>query len=165
MAPDRVALGTHVSLACAHTEFTVDVSPTAGRVDKVLCALRHAQAADYLSPADASSVRGKLGFIFSSSSYRFGRAALQPLVQREHVDTVLTFDRPLAEMLDFLEFVMPRLPPLGMRLIRDDVPPLIVYTDAMFERDAAGSPVLRVGFVVRCLVRRVTVHSHLQLPL
>ena len=52
-----------------------------------------------------SSARGKLGFIFGTSYYRFGRAALQPRMQREFFDSSFAFSAPLRAMLEFLEYV------------------------------------------------------------
>ena len=174
MARVNVGLGVSVDVSEAHTHMVVRVSPTRERVAAVLATLRQARSANWLLPVVAASVRGKLGFVFSSSAYRFGQAALQPFVQREYFDTDFAFTWPLVEALEFLEFVLPRMRPLMMRLVRDDVPPLIVYTDAMFQWEdeadplhpyAPVRPLLRIGFVVICPKSGARYFSSYELPL
>ena len=165
MAPRHVGLGVSLDLSCAHTALVVHAAPTAERVSKVLAYLHECASLDYLPPSGASSARGKLGFVFGTSYFRFGRAALQPLLQREYFDRDFSFGSALRDMLAFLDFVLPRLRPLAMPLFRDPTPPLVVYTDAMYVPcGVEGLPLLRIGFVVCCPVRGVTVHSHCELP-
>ena len=68
-------------------------------------------------------------------------------MQREYFDSRSSFDLPLASMLEFLQFVLPAMPPLAMPLRPSTVAPLIVYTDAMFT-PRAPLPLLRIGWVV-----------------
>ena len=164
----HVGLGIQVDVSMAHTKLMVSASPAPGRVESVLQSLRLAKDANYLSPDDAASVHGKLGFIFSSAYYRFGRAALQPLQQRQHYDLSFEFTPALCEALDFLAVVLPNLPPLEMRLVAEKEPPLVVYTDAMFEWTMGSRPwvpVLRIGFVVFDPVTGHVFYSCYQLPL
>ena len=114
----HVGLGVHVDVSYAQSHLVIFASTTADRIADVLQRLDAARAANFLSPADESSVRGKLGFIFSSLSYRFGRACLQSLTQREYFDLESSFSAALVEAHDFLTAVLPSLRPLAMHLAR-----------------------------------------------
>ena len=171
MAAVNVGLGIHVNVGVAHTRLVVLASATDARVEAVLGSLRQARAENCLTPSDASSVRGKLGFIFSSAYYRFGQASLQPFTQREYYDSDFAFSPALRDTLEFLEFVLPRLKPLEMKLEPDREPPVVVYTDAMFQWEYPGGPgaprvpCLRIGWLVFDPKRRAPVFSFYKLPL
>ena len=163
MAPRNVGLGVQLDLSRAHTSLFVEASPLRHRIENVLGTLSSARAANWLLPEVAASVRGKLGFIFSASAFRFGSAALQPLLQREYFDAVFTFTPALQEALEFLLFVLPRMRSLRMQLRRDQRKPVLVWTDAMFCL-VEGLPFLRIGFVIVCRERHVVLHSSFTLP-
>lgn len=170
MGPTNVGLGVFIDVSRAHHDLCIRAAATRDRVSALLDNLARARAEDYLSPAEASSIRGKLGFIFSSAYYRFGRAALQPFMQREYRDIDFSFSAALCEAHDFLAIVLPSLRPLEMRITRDDSEPLIVYSDAMFEWVMPGGgapfrPLLRIGFVVLCPIARAQFYSSYELPL
>ena len=165
MRSSNVGLGVSLDLSRAHVSFLVRASPTPERVSKLLADIAGCRAADFLSPAHASSLRGKLGFVFGTSYFRFCCAALQPLLQREYYESFTSFSPPLCEMHDFLSCVLPELPPLDMRLEPDRTPPLVVYTDAMFlERGPLGVPFIRIGWCVFDPITRSSFHSHYELP-
>ena len=65
-------------------------------------------------------------------------------------------------MLEFLLYVRPILPPLTMPLRPSSVPPLLVYTDAMFT-PRVPHPLLRIGWFVFDPITRAARHSHLEL--
>ena len=170
MARRNVGLGVQVDLSLVQEHGVVLASAVPERVKSVLSLLRDARKADCLWPGDASSIRGKLGFIFSSAQHRFGRAALQPFVQREYWDVDFQFSPALHEACEFLEFVLPILPPLEMRIVKDQLAPLIVYSDAMFqwitpEDGGPRMPFMRIGFVVICPITAIVLYSFLVLPL
>ena len=129
----HVGLGVHNDVSFCQSQLVVYAAATSDRISAVLSILCTARAANFLSPGDASSIRGKLGFIFSSSSYRFGRACMQAFSQREYFDTDYSFSAALVEAHEFLTAVLPSLRPLAMKLVRDTTPPLVVYTDAMYQ--------------------------------
>ena len=166
MGPCNVGLGVRIDLSRAHTAALVLASPTPERVSRLLADLDGYRAADFLSPALASSLRGKLGFVFGSCYFRFCYAALQPLTQREYYESFTSFSPALREMHDFLACVLPVLPPMELRLLPDPAPPLIVYTDAMFSpADSPDAvPLLRIGWSVFDPVTRLAFHSHYELP-
>ena len=165
MAFRNVGLGVQMDLSLAHTSLVVHASATSDRVSRLLDDLAGCRAADFLSPAHASSLRGKLGFVFGTSYFRFCHAALQPLMQREYYESFTSFSAPLCEMHDFLSCVLPDLPPMALRLEPDRTPPLIVYTDAMFlECGPLGAPFTRVGWCVFDPITRLSFHSHYELP-
>ena len=61
-----------------------------------------------------------------------GRAALQPLLQREFHDESSVFSAGLHDMLEFLLVLLRVLPTLRMPVVPDETPPLVVFTDAMY---------------------------------
>jgi hypothetical protein len=138
--PANVSLGVDCDLSKAHRygdDAIFIASPKEGRCEGILASLRLAASIDYLSPAEASIIHGKLGFTLSTVYGHVGRAALQPLIQRQHYDEKpFTFSQPMREMLRFFEALfVPRPPPRQFRLrpVRA-LRPLVVYTDAAFER-------------------------------
>ena len=165
MGPRNIGLGVQLDLSSAHTALVVHASATAERVSKLLLDLATCRDADFLSPAHASSLRGKLGFVFGTSYFRFCYATLQPLMQREYYDVSTAFSPALCEMHDFLECVLPSLPPMALRLEPDRTPPLILYTDAMFVPcGPSGGPFARIGWCVFDPITRSAFHSHYELP-
>ena len=165
MGPRNVGLGVHLDLSLAHSSLVVLASPTPDRVTRLLAELSGCRASDFLSPAMASSLRGKLGFVFGTSYYRFCFAAMQPLLQREYYDSDTAFSPMLCETHDFLSCVLPALPPMRLRLQPDDTPPLLVYTDAMFSPASPDAmPFVRIGWCVFDPITRLAFHSHYVLP-
>ena len=162
MAGSNVGLGVDIDVSSAHSCLTIFAAPVPERIERVLQFLSDCARQNYLSPAMAASVRGKLGFIFGTSYYRFGRASLQPLIQREYFESSLAFSPELAAMLEFLIYVMPVLPPLAMSLRPSDVPPLVVYTDAMFT-PRRPHPLMRIGWCVHDPISGRSWHSDLEL--
>jgi hypothetical protein len=59
-------------------------------------------------------------------------AATQALLQREYFDTDFSFGAAMRDMAEFFEALLPRLPALRIPIERDDRPPVILYTDAMY---------------------------------
>ena len=157
MARSNIGLGVNISLDDIERTGSVRISPSMGRVENILEQLHAAAIEGYLPPGEASSIRGKLGFIFSSTYGRFGRAVLQPLTQRQYFDTDFDWTSELQSMYEFLQYVLPRLPPLIVGLRRDARDLILVYTDAM---EARG--VVRIGFYVRATAGR-EFHSALTL--
>ena len=98
----------------------------------------------------AGVIRGKLNFLFSHAYGRVGRAATQPLVQREHYDTTDEFSAtgPLASMHDFFAVLLPALPPLEVSFEPQVVPPLIVYSDASYHPVPGGGHHSEVAFLI-----------------
>jgi hypothetical protein len=151
MAGANVALGVMVSVARAHTTGAISMRVTKTRIDSVLRALRTAKAENRLMPGEASSLRGKLGFIFNYTFSRFGRAVLQPLVQREYHDISYVFTTPLTHMLDFLEAALPSLPEARFNVNPAPREHVVVYSDAAYRPATANSPrYARIAFVAIC---------------
>ena len=94
MGDSHIGLGVSVDVSSAHTDLAIravpiHAAPVTDRVDRMLAFLRYCARQDYLSLAMAASVRGKLGFIFGTSYFRFAMASLQPLMPRELHDISL----------------------------------------------------------------------------
>ena len=110
--------------------------------------LREARRTNHLTPAVASTVYGKLGFVFTAVYGRVGRAASQPLVERIwHPDT-MEFTPAMRHMLLFYEALLPNLPPLRVSLHDDGEPPIVVYTDASYQRDRDGGHHAYMGYQI-----------------
>ena len=144
-ASSNVELGVHCDMSRAVSDGLVVFQPTEKRVQSVLCSLRRARERDRLTPSEAASLFGKIGFTLSASYGKVGRAATQPLIQRCHRDKApYTFSPGLERMHDFLEALLPNLPPLEVPI---DAPalssdpedgPVYVYADASYERDGTN---------------------------
>ena len=144
----NVLLGVRANLALAHSHFIVMFEASPGRVDKILLMLRDARRHHSLPSHTAGVIRGKLGFILTHAYGRVGRAAAQPLVQREFFDSTDEFTLSLQHMHDFFEALLPVLPPLAVSVLPDEKPPLIVYSDASYHLDSAGLHRAEVAFLV-----------------
>ena len=157
MATANVGLGTHADVSRAHTAHEVEYTPTARRLATILAMLGAAKASGRLPPGEAATIRGKLGFILTAAYARIGRAALQPLVQREFRDISYEWTPSLEAMLEFFTvlFSPGRLPPLVASLFRYSLAPIVVYSDAMFELTPDGLPFAQLGFVVLAGGRRL----------
>jgi hypothetical protein len=132
MAPANIALGIYADVSAAHTAGVVSFSPIESRVQQILTMLRDAEAKNRLDPGTAASLLGKLGFLLSACFSKFGRAPCQPLVQRQYFEEATTFTAPLVAMKEFFEFVLPNMPPARTPLYTSTIPPIVVYTDAMY---------------------------------
>ena len=113
-----------------HVSFWVDPA----RVASILQIFRQAYAEGIMLPHTAASIRGKLWFLMSAAFAAVGRAATLPLVQRQYRDKDYRFlpGSELHHCLLFFEALLPHLPRLRLHTIYNDVPPLIIYTDASF---------------------------------
>ena len=183
MAGSNLALGQHADVSRVHVDRTVTFSPVAKRCVTIMQGLREAKRRNLLSSGEAGRIRGKLGWVLSAAYARVGRAAAQPLTEREFSKGVdRSWTRALDEMLNFFEVLLaldergePRLPPLEVYIRRHSRRPVLVYSDAMFRRvqpgagelwrDARGSPFSRVGFVVFVPGRDRPLVSRLVLPM
>ena len=163
VANSNIGLGVSIDVSAAQSALVIHAAAVPDRVSRILTSLQACARQDYMSPAMASSVRGKLGFVFGTCYFRFAMASLQPLMQREFFDSSYEWSPPLQHMFEFLLYVMPILPPLAMSLRPSSVPPLIVYTDAMFT-PRVPHPLLRIGWLVYDPISRAARHSHLELP-
>ena len=150
LADSNVGLGHEIDVSFVRREHAVYVRCTPDRIEKVLHAFTVARAANFMSPGDASTVRGKLGFLLSASCGKVGRAATQPLLQREYFDSDYSFGAAMRSMADFFEALLPRLPALRIPIEGDPRPPVILYTDAMYNPPSArrSAPFSQIGIAL-----------------
>ena len=145
MAPIRVFCGVVTDFTRVRKEGVVMVYVSQKRRKKVSAMLNRAKSG--LSPAQARSLVGKLGFTLSWAFGRVGRAGLQPLQRRADSESDDSFiDRPLLRSLEFLRQIVDNLPRREIRLEADYRMPVVVWSDARYESDA-GDPA-QGGFVV-----------------
>ena len=108
--------------------------------------MRTAAAADYLSPSQAGKLRGLLGFTLMPVMWRFGRAATQPLSERQFASRgPFLWSYPLRMMHSFFERTLPDLPSLTVPMVAKRMRPVLLYTDAAFFL-RRGEKVLTIGF-------------------
>jgi hypothetical protein len=100
-----------------------------------------------LSPTQAGKLKVLLGFALMPVMWRFGRAATQPLTQRQHRDAGVRWSAPLKAMHVFFERTLPRLPALVVPMTASRQVPVLVYTDASFVM-VRGRPVIWLGMYV-----------------
>ena len=144
-APANVELGVFCDMSRAASEGVVVFQPTEKRVRSVLATLKRARLQNHLSPSDASSLFGKLGFTLSAAYGKVGRAATQPLIQRCHRDRApYVFSDGLQRMHDFLEKLLPSLPPMEVPVAPPALAPghgmgaAYAYSDASYERNGTN---------------------------
>ena len=130
----------------------VTMRPKEGRVEKICKAVTALCAANATaSPAQLSSLRGKLQFVFSVAFYRIGRPALYAIsrFQRTHRRQRVV-PQYLRSALEFLLAVLPHLPPrlvsMRRRVQAAMRPPTIIWSDAMWTPSIPAPA--QVGFVV-----------------
>ena len=122
---------------------TVGVTPE--RRAKVARMIDLAIASRVMSPADASSLRGKARFCLSPVFGRVGVALLQLLRKRQHEDSSSEVDCELEEVLLLLKAAVGLLPAFAVRFRKDVRPCLVILTDASFETSHTW-----LGFFVCC---------------
>ena len=108
------------------------------------------EATGGLLPRAAERLCGKLRFSLSWSVGRVGLAALQPLQRRAEskarwvAKVTAAIERALRYLIDVLRV----LPPRTLLLDLPSRPPVLVWTDAMYEHNGGGEPAAEGGFVV-----------------
>ena len=136
-ATQQVELGVACDLSLAASRHTVLLSPTPERVEDILTDLASCKAANRMSPSEAETLFGRLGFIMQTTVGAIGRAATQPLLQRsrEASGRSTSFTPAMDHMLSFFQTLLPTIEPLALRCgpeRKDDLPPVVVYTDASY---------------------------------
>ena len=97
-----------------------------------------------LSHGDAASLRGKLYFAATTAYGRVGRAALQPILQRQERDAGRASLTPaLVRALSFFITLLNNMPDREISLGSQGRPPILVWSDASWEGGIG-----RLGFVV-----------------
>lgn len=101
-----------------------------------------------LTPGSAASLAGKLGFTLTWTFGRYGRAALQPIMVRAQADdhSHRTISPGLRRALKFFKGSIGALPRREISTDTAPRPPVLVWSDAMYERKADVPA--RGGFVV-----------------
>ena len=137
-ASRQVELGVDCDLQFAASRSTVVLSPTPERVADILSEMTRCELAGTMSPAQAETLFGRVGFVLTTAVGAVGRAATQPLLQRAHEaggGRPLPFTPAMSHMLAYFRVLLPAIPPLALECgprLADDRPPVIVYTDASY---------------------------------
>jgi hypothetical protein len=124
------------ALRAGHIVFT----PREALLEKARGLILQRLQEDSCTPAQASKIRGVLGFLFTGVYGRVGRGGQQPLLQRQYSDThpwslSHSLRRALEYLLDTLQVVRPR----DVSLYGDQVPPLIIASDGRQDEHAPPS--------------------------
>ena len=143
MAPMFVYLGVRHDLSKAPLGLvTLSILPE--RRDALVAACREVLQVGRLSSGAAASLRGKLYFAATTAYGRVGRAALQPILQRQERSGERDALTPsMIRSLSFFITLLNHMPAREVTLGSQGVPPVLVWSDASWE---AG--VGRLGFVV-----------------
>ena len=143
MAPSFIYLGVSHDLSRAGGGVVVvRILPQRRRDLVALC--RNVLSSGSLSPGAAASLRGKLYFAASSAYGKVGRAALQPIIQRqERPGADYRLHGSMITSLKFFVTLLNNMPDREIRLGTDPRPPLIVWSDASWENMVGW-----LGFVV-----------------
>ena len=114
----------------------------------------------YLPPGRAASLRGKLYFAASTAYGKVGRAALQPIIQRqERPGTAYNLNPSMLQALKFFITLLRNMPDREMVLGEATTRPLIVWSDASWEHGVG-----RLGFVVYVPESGEFLHSSSDIP-
>ena len=97
----------------------------------------------------ASSLFGKARFMLSPCFGSVGKAALQPIMQREHQPHLSEITPDIADSLEFVSFLADHLPATELPLMPDTSAPVVIFTDAEGKkRKPNRAPTGHIGFVV-----------------
>ena len=159
MAERFVYLGVRHDLSRASSGVvSVRILPQRRRDLVSLC--RGILKSGFLSPGEAASLRGKLYFAASAAYGKIGRAALQPIIQRQERPGSSSRLQPATiSALRFFITLLNNMPDRELRLGVDPRPPLIVWSDASWEQGVGW-----LGFVVFDPESQRFVHSDSCVP-
>ena len=138
MAPSNAFLGVLADLSRA-TQGVAVMRPKPERVARLVVRIEQVLAAGVMAPQEAASIAGKLEFTARFGvAGRLGRAAMAALRSFQCSKLALSTDSvpitlELAEALAFYRDVLPSLPPRAFCLTGKERPPVLIYTDAMYE--------------------------------
>ena len=144
MAQTNPFLGVVTDLERASEGLAV-MRPKPERVARLVVRIEQLIAAGVMNPPEAASMAGKLEFTARHGvAGRLGRAALAALREFQASKIPLSTDclpitPKLREALAFYRDVLPVLPPRDFPLVQRVVPPVLLYTDAMYEVLDRGS--------------------------
>ena len=114
------------------------------RREALIDACREVLCSGRLSSGAAASLRGKLYFAATTAYGRVGRAALQPILQRQERGSERNSLTPaMVRSLSFFITLLNHMPDREITLGSQGSPPVLVWSDASWE-----SGVGRLGFVV-----------------
>ena len=129
---DFIGLVHDVS-SCLQKGF-VSLTPRPSLVVKSTEMLREALDTNSLTPAQASKIRGTLGFVFTGCFGKVGRAGFGPLVQREYSDSSpFSLSHKLQRSLMFLLDLVHMAPSRQMPVSQVTRRPLYIASDARLD--------------------------------
>jgi len=128
---ELIHLGVVHDLRLAHSDSIV-FSPKPGRVEKIVARCVSALQSEHLSSGDAASLRGELGYLFSSSLDKVGKCGLQALADCQYGKTS-GWDSSIKLALIFYAVVLPWLEPKSIPLVASSRKQVVLYTDASWE--------------------------------
>ena len=138
-------LGLSHKVEHAFSRGELEFEPRAKLLEKAEGLLVQALEANLCTPAQASKIRGVLGFIFTGAYGRVGRGGQQALLQRQYSDSEpFTLRNALRRSLQYLLDTLQVLPRRSIRLCPDEQCPIIVASDG--RADESGLP--SVGVVL-----------------
>ena len=154
-------LGIQNDFSTVHVDGHVKVRMTPSRRETLDAIISKALKDDSLSPAEASSLHGKLQFAMSASFGKIGRSALVMLRDREVSETPpFNLSKVLRQSLSFLKQLVLEVPDFRMCILPRVEDPALVWSDAMFNpASEAGELSCKIGFVIYCPVLRRYFHS------
>ena len=145
-------LGVVTDFSDFENDGTITMQVTPERINSIIETMVEMQGdASMLTSGSLSSLCGRLRFVLCWTFGRFGSAAMQPLETYAN-DGVLASAEAVARALQFFVTIL-GLYRKGRGLVRmirlgkPAKPPIVVWSDAMWDRSRAGSPA-GLGFVI-----------------
>ena len=145
-SPYRVLLGTSLSLARTSEEGIVLLEPTASTHLRVMDAIQLALDTGILTPAQASKLRGQLGWAATATFGRLGRIGTHQLKLQQYGSSS-EICKALRRALKFLLRIHANRIPREVQIYGRSKQPLIMYSDASYEPETPWIPP-RLGWII-----------------
>ena len=142
MSSEPSYIGVLLDLSNLLSGGVLRILPKEGRVEGILKKIDDIFAEDSLSPAEASSLMGKLNFLSSHAAGKLLRGSLSALAQRAHDRSTRQLLPVLSSALQFARLLLHKFPVKSITYGKAKLPIVHYWTDAMWEPPAPAG----VGF-------------------
>ena len=146
MCVQRVFLGVLADLGQVTETGVVVVDLKPGLRDALLCDIDALFDSQCCTPAQASKLRGRLGWAATAMYGKCGRGGQSALIDRQYYDTEIALSPPLAHSLLYLKEMVALVPPRQICVLGRPQAAIRLYSDASFE--PADSSPARLGYVI-----------------
>ena len=149
----RTFTGVEAHLDWVASEGVITLSPKRECVEGIQIEASARLSAKSCTSGQASKLRGKCGWVGANSFAKIGRIGLAALKQRQYWETKkgISEGSRLEDALKLLRDFLPIVPPRNIGLWKENLPPVVVYSDAAWPSDRDGEKlrvIPRIGWVI-----------------